>query len=178
MVVYTFFFPVSCGTRDLRFCVTKAEKLSPGVRPLLGVTSLLVACILPASVIFYLDNACMAQWTRTSCSAKTILLGSVFGRTDFSRIFIFGPPDFFVDFVAGFFSSFSREKVPRKILQENPQRNPLKFTQQKSPTYFLQRGRDKFLGVVLPTFRRSRNSCVFVLRDLFESDKNLTKADY
>ena len=31
------------------------------------------------------------------------LLGSVFGRTDFSRIFIFGPPDFFADFLAGFF---------------------------------------------------------------------------
>ena len=30
-------------------------------------------------------------------------LGSAFGRTDFSRIFIFGPPDFFADFVAGFF---------------------------------------------------------------------------
>ena len=31
------------------------------------------------------------------------ILGSVFGRTDFSRIFIFGPPDFFADFLAGFF---------------------------------------------------------------------------
>ena len=34
---------------------------------------------------------------------RAVLLGSVFGRTDFSRIFIFGPPDFFADFVAGFF---------------------------------------------------------------------------
>ena len=31
------------------------------------------------------------------------LLGPVHGRTDFSRIFIFGPPDFFADFLAGFF---------------------------------------------------------------------------
>ena len=31
------------------------------------------------------------------------LLGSDLGRMDFSRIFIFGPPDFFADFVAGFF---------------------------------------------------------------------------
>ena len=30
-------------------------------------------------------------------------LGSGFGRTDFSRIFIFEPPDFFADFLAGFF---------------------------------------------------------------------------
>ena len=33
----------------------------------------------------------------------TQVLGSDFGRTDFSRIFIFGPPDFFADFLAGFF---------------------------------------------------------------------------
>ena len=31
------------------------------------------------------------------------LLGSGFGRTDFSRIFIFGPPFFFADFLAGFY---------------------------------------------------------------------------
>ena len=30
-------------------------------------------------------------------------LGPAFGRTDFSRIFIFEPPDFFADFLAGFF---------------------------------------------------------------------------
>ena len=30
-------------------------------------------------------------------------LGSDFGRRDFSQIFIFEPPDFFADFVAGFF---------------------------------------------------------------------------
>ena len=37
---------------------------------------------------------------------KTIaieFLGPAFGRTDFSRIFIFEPPDFFADFLAGFF---------------------------------------------------------------------------
>ena len=31
------------------------------------------------------------------------ILGPAFGRTDFSRIFIFEPPDFFADFLAGFF---------------------------------------------------------------------------
>ena len=31
------------------------------------------------------------------------ILGPAFGRTDFLRIFIFEPPDFFVDFLAGFF---------------------------------------------------------------------------
>ena len=33
-------------------------------------------------------------------------LGSDFGRMDFPRTFIFGPPDFFADFLADFFSSF------------------------------------------------------------------------
>ena len=32
-----------------------------------------------------------------------VFLGPAFGRTDFSRIFIFEPPDFFADFLAGFF---------------------------------------------------------------------------
>ena len=31
------------------------------------------------------------------------MLGPAFGRTDLSRIFIFEPPDFFADFLAGFF---------------------------------------------------------------------------
>ena len=63
-------------------------------------------------------------------------LGSDFGRTDFSRIFIFGPPDFFVDFLAGFFLLIFVGKVPRKILQENPRENPPKFIQQNPPTPF------------------------------------------
>ena len=47
------------------------------------------------------------------------------GRRIFSRIF---SPDLF--------SSFLWEKVPRKILQENPRQNPPKFIQQKSLTHF------------------------------------------
>ena len=38
------------------------------------------------------------------------VLGSIFGRTDFSRIFVFGPPDFFADFVARFFLLIFSEK--------------------------------------------------------------------
>ena len=34
---------------------------------------------------------------------EAILLGPAFGRTDFSRIFNFEPPDFVADFLAGFF---------------------------------------------------------------------------
>ena len=41
--------------------------------------------------------------------------------------------------LSGFFSSSLWEKVPRKILQENPRQNPPKFIQQKSPTHFCRR---------------------------------------
>ena len=44
------------------------------------------------------------------------MLGSGFGRTDFSRIFIFGPPDFFADFLAGFFLLI----IVGKSAQKNP----------------------------------------------------------
>ena len=73
-------------------------------------------------------------------------LGPAFGRTDFSRIFIFEPPDFFADFLAGFFLLIFVGKVPRKILQENPRENPPNFKQQKSSNTFLQIGRGNILG--------------------------------
>ena len=57
------------------------------------------------------------------------LLGPVLGRMDFSRIFIFGPPDFFADFLPGSFSPhFCGKKCPekssRKILQNLYNKNP------------------------------------------------------
>ena len=69
--------------------------------------------------------------------AERIFRGFLFlGRRIFSRIF---SPDFF--------SSFLWEKVPRKILQENPRQNPPKFIQQKSPTHFC-RGSGPKIGVL------------------------------
>ena len=41
--------------------------------------------------------------SRTLLPWSSVILGPAFGRTDFSRIFIFEPPDFFADFLAGFF---------------------------------------------------------------------------
>ena len=75
-------------------------------------------------------------------------LGSVFGRTDFSRIFIFGPPDFFADFLAGFFLLIFRGKMPRKILQENPRENPPRVIRQKSSDTFLQIGQGNDFGAL------------------------------
>ena len=48
--------------------------------------------------------------------ASPFILGPAFGRTDFSRIFIFEPPDFFADFLAGFFLLI----FVRKSAQKNP----------------------------------------------------------
>ena len=42
-------------------------------------------------------------------------LGPAFGRMDFSRIFIFEPPDFFADFLAGFFLLIFVGKSAQKI---------------------------------------------------------------
>ena len=47
---------------------------------------------------------------------SVFLLGSDSGRTDFSRIFIFEPPDFFADFLAGFF--------PLIFVGKRAQKNP------------------------------------------------------
>ena len=59
---------------------------------------------------------------------KNKVLGSVFGRTDFSQIFFFGRRIFSQILSPDFFSSFLWERVPRTILQENPP----KFIPQKS----------------------------------------------
>ena len=53
------------------------------------------------------------------------LLGSDFGRTDFSRIFIFGPPDFFADFLAGFFLLIF---VGKSVQKNPPGKSPAKLS--------------------------------------------------
>ena len=68
-------------------------------------------------------------------------LESDFGRTDFSRIFIFGPPDFFADFVAGFFLFIFVGKSAQK---NPPGKSPAKsstINTAKIPDTFLQGGR-------------------------------------
>ena len=74
---------------------------------------------------------------RRNLDKKWETLWPAFGRTDFSRIFIFQPPDFFVDSVAGFFllifvgksaQKKSSRKIPGKILQNLYNKN--------SPTHF------------------------------------------
>ena len=68
-------------------------------------------------------------------------------RTDFSRIFIFGPPDFFADFVAGFFLLIfvgkkcpekSSRKIPGKILQNLYNKNPRQLSVEGLGQLFLK----------------------------------------
>ena len=90
---------------------------------------------------------------------KVLTLRPVPGRTDFSRIFVFWPPDFVAGFILLIFvGKVPRKilqekipfillifvgKVPRKILQENPRQKPPKFIQQKIPDTFLHSVWDK-----------------------------------
>ena len=66
-------------------------------------------------------------------------LGPAFGRTDFLRIFIFEPPDFFADFLAGFFfffSSFLWEKCPEKSSRKIPGKILQNLYNKNPPTHF------------------------------------------
>ena len=57
-----------------------------------------------------------------------ILLGPAFGRTDFSRIFLFEPPDFFADSLAGFFLLiFVGKSAQKNSLGKSPDSSPTRF---------------------------------------------------
>ena len=71
------------------------------------------------------------------------ILGSVFGRTDFLRIFIFEPPDFVADFVAGFFLLIFVGKSAQKNAPGKSPTKSSKFYTTKIPDDFLQRGQAK-----------------------------------
>ena len=73
------------------------------------------------------------------------LLGPVHGRTDFSRIFIFEPPDFFADFLAGFFLLIF---VGKRAQKNPPRKSPGKSSKiytTKSATHFC-RGAGPIVG--------------------------------
>ena len=98
--------------------------------------TLLSRTLLPSPILCYLGQILHARFSNTSFG-RTLLLGSVFGRTDF-----------FADFVAGFFSSFLWGKVPRKILQENPRQKSSKIYTTKIPDTFLQRATSGVSGFI------------------------------
>ena len=74
-------------------------------------------------------------------SKQGVLARFLAGRIDSSRIFIFGPPDFSADFVAGFFLLIFVGKSAQKILQEKSPAKSSKIYATKIPDTFLQRGR-------------------------------------
>ena len=68
-------------------------------------------------------------------------LGSDFGRTDFSRIFIFGPPDPFADFLAGFFLLiFVGKSAQKNPPGKSPRKSSKIYTTKILQHIFLQRG--------------------------------------
>ena len=76
------------------------------------------------------------QWNcESDKTLRTESLGSVFGRTDFSRFFLGGAAGFFADFVAGFFLLIF-ESVGKSAQKNPPGKSPAKFTPEKSPTHF------------------------------------------
>ena len=88
-----------------------------------------------------------ARFKNTSVSKWVfgpLLLGPDSGRTDFSRIFIFEPPDFFADFVAGFFLLIFVGKSAQKNPPGKSPAKSSKFYTTKIPDTFLQRGRANF----------------------------------
>ena len=72
------------------------------------------------------------------------VLGSVFDSEGFFADFYCWARFFSRILSPDFFSSSFGEKVPRKILQENPLQKPPKFTQQKSPTHFCRGAGPRF----------------------------------
>ena len=81
---------------------------------------------------------------RKPWTANRKLLGPAFDRTDFSRIFIFEPPDFFADFLAGFFLLIFVEKVPRKTPPgKSPAKSSKIYTTKNPPTHFCRLPRAK-----------------------------------
>ena len=68
---------------------------------------------------------------RTQIPCKMLIqkyLRPAFGRPDFSRIFIFEPPHFFADFLAGFFSHFCGKKCPEKSSRKIPGKSSKIYT--------------------------------------------------
>ena len=90
---------------------------------------------------------------------RTIRAG--FWQNGFFADFYFWAAGFFSRiFSPEFFSSFLWEKVPRKILQENPRENPPNFIQQKSSDTCLQIGRGKRTQKSAKRRKREERLCV------------------
>ena len=68
------------------------------------------------------------QQLKTTSDVTSKFLGPAFGRTDFSRIFLFVPPDFFADFLAGFFLIFAGKSAQINSLEKSPGKSSKMYT--------------------------------------------------
>ena len=73
-----------------------------------------------AIIVRYPPPSIQKQVPNYSAILSLQILRPVLGRADFSRIFIFEPPDFFRGLCRPMFSSFLWEKLPRKSRQNPP----------------------------------------------------------
>ena len=114
---------------------------------------------------------CLSQRKNAPPFRSPINIRVGFWQNGFLRIFIFGPPDFFADFAAGLFLLIFVPNVARKILQENPRQNPLKFIRHKSPTHFCRGARPIF-------FKSARTIwCIDILPEALASARSLQRLD-
>ena len=97
-------------------------------------------------------------------------------QNGFFADFYFWTAGFFRGFCRRIFFSFLWEKVPRKILQENPRQNPPKFIQQKSSDTFLQIGRAKNMTVLSLRRNGKEESRLLNLRRLRSSRSVLQRS--
>ena len=81
--------------------------------------------------------------SKVTCGGRPKALGSLFGRTDFSRIFIFGLPDFSTDFVVRLFSPHFEGKSAQENAEGESSAKSSKTYATRTPDNFLQRGRAK-----------------------------------
>ena len=118
--------------------ISKQKGVCKPPRHVLAAVSVFLGCLAMSSRHYQKSLRFQVHAIRTRK-----MTGSVFGRTDFSRIFIFGPPDFFADFLAGFFLLIFVGKSAQK---NPPGKSPAKSSKictTKIPDTFLQRVRPK-----------------------------------
>ena len=94
----------------------------------------------------------LTEWASLfSKSLASELLGSIFGGADFSRIFIFEPPDFFADFVTRFFSSCLWGKSAQKNPPGKSPAKSAKIYATKIPDISAEGlGQELLLGIRIP----------------------------
>ena len=117
---------------QLRWCwhVRGDASRPPGARTTDGESPCITAVASPEVVTAQNRHFCATLACRQQ-------LGPAFGRTDFSRIFIFEPPDFFADFLVGLFLLiFVGKSAQKNPPGKSPGKTLQNFSNKNPPTHF------------------------------------------